>query len=92
MRKQVFTLIVIFLCFTNTKSAHSSEIFIDNNDGTITDYETGLMWQKDLPFFSVDTCDAEMYCKNLDIGNDKDWTLPTKFIFDDFNNKKDFFS
>lgn len=91
MQKLAFISFAIFFCFTITKLAHSSEIFIDNKDGTITDSETGLMWQKDLPFFSVDTCDAEIYCKNLNIGNNKNWTLPTKFIFDDFYVKKDFF-
>ena len=56
--------------------------FIDNDDGTVTDNCTGLMWQKDtgndgnaLPW-----CAALAYCDNLSLGGGlvawDDWRLP----------------
>jgi formylglycine-generating enzyme required for sulfatase activity len=50
--------------------------FTENGDGTITDNITGLMWQKtDGGEMIVEN--AALYCKNLTLGNYKDWRLPT---------------
>jgi len=50
--------------------------FTDNGDGTITDNNTGLMWQKtdggEMSFEAAPT-----YCKNLNLGGFTDWRLPT---------------
>jgi len=50
--------------------------FTDNYDGTITDNNTGLMWQKtdggEMTFEATSD-----YCKNLNIGGYTDWRLPT---------------
>jgi formylglycine-generating enzyme required for sulfatase activity len=50
--------------------------FTDNGDGTITDNNTGLMWQKtdggEMIFEN-----APAYCKNLTLGGYNDWRLPT---------------
>jgi formylglycine-generating enzyme required for sulfatase activity len=50
--------------------------FTDNGDGTIIDYNTGLMWQKtdggEMTFES-----ASAYCENLVLGGYSDWRLPT---------------
>jgi len=57
----------------------------DNGDGTITDNNTGLMWQK--------TDGGEMifentapYCKNLTLGGYTDWRLPTSIELFSINN------
>ena len=56
--------------------------FIDNNDGTVTDTCTGLMWQKDTADVSesfADTlawCDALSYCEGLNFAGNSDWRLP----------------
>ena len=48
---------------------------IDNNDGTISDFSTGLMWKKDeSPDLGFE--DALMYCENLDLAGYTDWRLP----------------
>ena len=50
--------------------------FKDNGDGTITDNNTGLMWQKtDGGEMIFDN--AANYCKSLTLGGYTDWRLPT---------------
>lgn len=51
--------------------------FIDNGDGTISDSETGLMWQKEGSKEYLNFKDAEKYCKESNIADHKDWRLPT---------------
>jgi len=49
----------------------------DNDDGTITDLVTGLMWQKSLPDekFPFDECVT--YAENSTLAGYTDWRLPT---------------
>lgn len=51
--------------------------YIDNNDGTVTDVNTGLMWQKTPDFKRHNFYDAFTYVENLEIGGYTDWRLPT---------------
>lgn len=55
--------------------------FIDNNDGTVTDTRTRLMWFKNgwrLEFLAAVTFEeAQRRCQQLDRGNGADWRLPT---------------
>lgn len=66
--------------YTNTGGEDADLIvnpmsFTDNGDGTITDNNTGLIWQKtDGGEMSFEN--AEIYCKNLTLGNNNDWRLP----------------
>ena len=54
----------------------------DNGDGTVTDLNTGLMWQKatDAKSDSLDGrvtwYEAEEYAKNLRLGGYSDWRVP----------------
>ncbi|MEI6750372.1 MAG: DUF1566 domain-containing protein [Bacteroidales bacterium] len=61
--------------------------FTDNNDGTITDNITGLMWQQtDGGEMTIEN--AVSYCNNLTIGIYSDWRLPTDielFSINDFS-------
>lgn len=50
--------------------------FIDNNDGTITDNLTGLMWQQDTAPERYNWEDAMHYCENLEMAGYDDWRLP----------------
>ena len=50
--------------------------FIDNKDGTVTDTETKLMWQKKDDGKIRTWDEAQNYCKKLTLGGYKDWRLP----------------
>lgn len=55
-----------------------SKKFRDNNNGTITDIQTGLMWQKDAGISGkMNWEEAEQYCKNLTLAGYSDWRMPT---------------
>ena len=50
--------------------------FIDNQDRTITDTETGLMWQQ-ATMERKDWDNAILSCSELALAGHKDWRLPT---------------
>jgi len=52
------------------------ERFIDNNDGTVTDTKTNLMWQKDTASGNYTWQPALSYCENLTLASHNDWRLP----------------
>jgi hypothetical protein len=55
-------------------------VFIDNNDGTITDRATGLMWQKSGSSKFLDNINIKEYIKRLNIqklSGYSDWRMPT---------------
>lgn len=49
--------------------------YTDNDDGTITDNVTGLMWQKSFEVMSYD--EALEKVKSFNLANKTDWRLPT---------------
>ncbi|MEK7990297.1 MAG: DUF1566 domain-containing protein [Thiotrichaceae bacterium] len=50
--------------------------FVDNGDGTISDYGTGLMWMKDDSGQGKDWVNALAYAENLEYVDYDDWRLP----------------
>uniref|UniRef100_A0A6M3ILJ7 Lcl C-terminal domain-containing protein n=1 Tax=viral metagenome TaxID=1070528 RepID=A0A6M3ILJ7_9ZZZZ len=50
----------------------------NNSDGTITDIETGLMWQQKTNDKTFDWWEAGGYCKNLTLAGHSGWRLPTR--------------
>ncbi len=50
--------------------------FINNNDGTITDTSTGLMWQQATAAGTYTWQQALAYCEDLDLAGYTDWRLP----------------
>jgi hypothetical protein len=51
--------------------------YTDNGDGTVTDNNTGLMWQKTPPQDKMTYVEAKAYVESLEIGGYTDWRLPT---------------
>lgn len=49
----------------------------DNGDGTVTDLNTGLMWQKTPPAEHYSWDDAVKYALGLELANHDDWRMPT---------------
>lgn len=58
-------------------SENSSRRFIDNGDGTITDTQTNLLWQKQDDGHKRTFEEAKAYCNDLALGGHNDWRLPT---------------
>ena len=50
--------------------------FMDNDDGTITDLSTGLMWMKADSGKTMNWEEALSYSENLEYGGYSDWRLP----------------
>ncbi|MCX5902567.1 MAG: DUF1566 domain-containing protein, partial [Proteobacteria bacterium] len=57
------------------RGGQSSNNFIDNRDGTVTDTGSGLMWQQDGTTGTREEADA--YCESLTLAGHTDWRLPT---------------
>lgn len=51
--------------------------FADNGDGTVTDYATGLTWQKADSGKGYNWQSALAYAEGLGLGNYNDWRLPS---------------
>ncbi len=56
---------------------------VDNENVTVTDTETGLMWQKEDDGKERNLQEAFTYCKELSLAGFKDWRLPTLAEFKD---------
>jgi hypothetical protein len=54
----------------------NSMSFTNNGDGTVTDNNTFLMWQRDDDNVLRNRDDAENYCENLTLGGSAGWRLP----------------
>jgi ribonuclease BN (tRNA processing enzyme) len=57
-------------------STYGKNDFIDNNDGTITDAATGLIWQTADSQQGLNWQEALQYAENLNLAGHDDWRLP----------------
>lgn len=73
MKLKLYILIVGFVLFSGF-SANAGD-FTDNGDGTVSDGNTGLMWQQ-AEGGSMDWEDAITYCEDLSLAGYTDWRLP----------------
>ncbi len=72
----LIALILPLLSYIQKPSVASAGRFVDNGDGTITDTERQLMWQKGDNGNEVTFEQAQQYCRNLRLGGHPDWRLP----------------
>jgi hypothetical protein len=68
--------------FERSKNSEGSfnNQFVDNKDGTVTDYATGLMWQKEGSSGALDNNGAHSYVEQLNrqrFAGYYDWRMPT---------------
>ena len=67
----------------------TSMSYTDNGDGTITDDNSGLMWQQVPSSSDYSWDDAVSYCDNLEFAGYDDWRMPTLkelFSISDFSS------
>ena len=57
--------------------APNLESYTDNEDGTVTDNITGLMWQQAVPTGTYTWAQAVAYCPTLTLAAYSDWRLPS---------------
>lgn len=57
---------------------HRDGRFTDNGDGTVTDKNTGLMWQQRDDNVERTWNEAMAYCEDLELAGHTDWRLPDK--------------
>ncbi len=55
-----------------------SDNLVINGDGTVTDTETGLMWQQGNVSENMNWKDSLAYCENLSFAGYDDWRMPTR--------------
>ncbi|MBZ0185405.1 MAG: DUF1566 domain-containing protein, partial [Candidatus Obscuribacterales bacterium] len=51
--------------------------FRDNRNGTVTDLNTGLMWEKTPDFVKRNMEEAESHARHLNLGGYSDWRIPS---------------
>ena len=65
-----------FVRYVRGNISYGDNTYVDNDDGTITDLATGLMWQKDDSGAGKNWEDALSYAENLTLAGHDDWRLP----------------
>jgi hypothetical protein len=71
---------MVFLCIFHVFAGMSwAARFVDNGDGTVTDLNTGLIWQQGDDQNNPNSIwqQAIDYCKALSLAHHSDWRLPT---------------
>jgi hypothetical protein len=80
MKKTIFLiLIIVVLCVIGIglNGVFAQGRFVDNQDGTVTDTKTNLMWAKYDNQGDITWHDAKKYCENIILSKYEDWRMPT---------------
>ena len=76
--KRIFLIAgIIVLCELCMVSAEALNRFVKNNDNTITDTKTGLMWAAKDNGSPINWYNALTYCRNFKDGSYTDWRMPS---------------
>lgn len=59
--------------------ASAAGVYVDNQDGTITDSKRAIVWQKGDDGVERSWKEAIKYCDALELAGHKDWTLPKAY-------------
>ena len=73
MRKVLFTVMTLI----TLSGSMAFGAFVDNNDGTVTDTSTGLMWQQETAG-PMTWEQALSYCETISLAGHNDWRLPIR--------------
>ena len=66
----------MFARFVRGNTEYGINQFVDNGDGTVTDYATGLMWQQGDSVNTQNWEQALAYAERLELAGCRDWRLP----------------
>jgi len=66
----------MYFRFVRGNTSYGKNSFVDNNNGTITDNATGLMWQKGDSKKGMNWKDSLLYSQDVTLGGYDDWRLP----------------
>ena len=72
----------------NTKTGEILPRFIDNNNGTVIDRYTSLMWLKKPYTIEMDWNKAVSYCNNLNFQGETGWRLPSSKEWEQLIDRK----
>jgi len=65
-----------FVIYVRGNTSYGVNNYVDNGNGTVTDYATGLTWTQNDSGQGLDWEGALNYCESLDYGGISDWRLP----------------
>lgn len=66
----------MYFRFVRGNKAYGKNNFVDNNNGTVSDLATGLMWQQKDSKKGMNWKDSLEYANTLTLGGHNDWRLP----------------
>ncbi|MEM7193327.1 MAG: DUF1566 domain-containing protein [Pseudomonadota bacterium] len=76
MFKLIWVIVIGMLITVINTSWGQAKSWSDNDNGTVNDFATGLMWQQDDDDVARSFVGAVSYCENLTLGGKTDWRLP----------------
>ena len=76
---RMIQLLLLIMGLTFTAVAQAGGGYVDNQDGTISDPEHGVMWQKADDGVERSWREAGQYCEALVLAGHDDWTLPKAY-------------
>jgi hypothetical protein len=79
----IMAMVIVIGTFITAKYAIAGEIgrdgrFISNNNGTVLDTKTNLMWAAKDNGSDINWANAKSYCENYRVGGYSDWRMPTQ--------------
>ena len=82
--KAIMKKILVVVClalllgsFVSVECATAADRFVNNNDGTVTDTQTKLMWADKDNGSDIGWSNAKSYCEEYSVGGKSDWRMPT---------------
>lgn len=71
------TYLLLAMVLATATAVPAGDRYVDNQDGTITDTEHGIVWQRKDDGVERSWQEAISYCDALELAGHSDWTLPT---------------
>lgn len=76
MRPKIILIVFMLLAFNSRVASSTTDTWLDNGDGTVTDLATSLIWQQGINSIDRTRIQAIIDCRNLSLAGHSDWRLP----------------